>query len=216
MRSILLILAGALTVLGAHAQPPVAAPQLGVGDRWVYERYGFTDRPSARVEFAVVKIDSSAGFYDETETVLEALGPDSRPKGDQQRQQRTLAALTVPIVNTVSGSFPLIDFPIEAGKTWQYEMTFTASSGFDLVLRGSAKAVGWEDVQVPAGKFRALKVEHDSTLRGARGPFTANRKILLWYVPELKRWVRYELTQTSNRADSQNRFRLELVSFQLK
>jgi hypothetical protein len=95
-------------------------------------------------------------------------------------------------------------------------MTFTGSAGFDLVLRGTAKVIGWEDVQVPAGKFRALKVEHDSTLRGSRGPFTANRKILLWYVPETKRWVRSEFTQTSNRADSQNRFRLELVSSQTK
>jgi hypothetical protein len=215
MRSLLLILASGFAVLAAHAQPPVAAPQPAAGDRWVYDRYGFTDRPSDRVEVAVDKIDSSAG-YGETLTVLEALGPDSRPKGEQRQQQRAIATLTVPTANVISGSFSLIDFPVEVGRTWQYEMTFTATSGFDLILRGTAKVVGWEEVQVPAGKFRALKVEHDSNLRGARGPFTANRKILVWYVPEVKRWVRYDFTQTSNRADSQNRFRFELVSFQLK
>ncbi len=215
MRAVLALLVSSLSVV-AHAQVPVAAPQLAAGDQWVYDRYGFTDRPSDRVEVVVDKVDSIAGFYRETLTVLEALGPDARPKGQQQLQRRTVATLTTPTDKVISGSFTLIEFPIEPGKTWQYAMTFTGAQGYDLVLRGTAKVAGWEDVQVPAGKFRALKIEHDSNLRGERGPFTANRKILVWYVPELKRWARYDFTQTSNRADSQNRFRFELVSFQVK
>jgi uncharacterized lipoprotein YddW (UPF0748 family) len=44
--------------------------------------------------------------------------------------------------------------------------------------------VGWETVEVPAGKFRALRVEatHDGRRNGPQ--------VTAWYAPEVKRYVR--------------------------
>lgn len=216
MRGIVLLLAGLITALGAQAQGPVAAPRLAPGDRWVYDRYGFTDRLSSRVEVVIAKIDAGTGLLEEKVTTLEALAPDARPKGEERTEQRVAATLTQPTTKTLRGHFSVLEFPLEVGKTWRNEMLFTGTRGYDILLESAAKVVGWEDVQVPAGKFRALKVERVTTLRGDRGPFAGNRSTVVWYVPEVRRWVRYDFTYTSNRADDQNRFRLELVSFQVK
>ena len=49
---------------------------------------------------------------------------------------------------------------------------------------------GWEDVEVPAGKFRALKIEHNGTYKGSCG--TGVKQHWYWHVPAVKRHVKYE------------------------
>lgn len=64
-----------------------------------------------------------------------------------------------------------------------------------LEWKYSVKAAGWENVTVPAGTFRALKVE----IEGSRGkdpdpnwwPKQAMRFVhTIWYAPEAKRYVK--------------------------
>jgi len=56
--------------------------------------------------------------------------------------------------------------------------------------------VGWEEVIVPAGKFRALKIEADGGFFRLDGPQRGTVKSAYWYVPEVKRWVKYAVEQT--------------------
>jgi len=53
------------------------------------------------------------------------------------------------------------------------------------------KVAGWEEVAVPAGKFRALKIEGDGTYTRNDTRQTGRSKMELWYVPEVNRWVRF-------------------------
>ena len=50
--------------------------------------------------------------------------------------------------------------------------------------------VGWEDIEVPAGKFRALKVQAEGTFRRSIGPSPDEARNTYWYVPQVKRWVK--------------------------
>lgn len=54
-------------------------------------------------------------------------------------------------------------FPLEPGKTWEFEYSTKSANGDVVVHQRTARAETWEDVEVPAGKFHALKVIHSGT-----------------------------------------------------
>ncbi len=67
-------------------------------------------------------------------------------------------------------------FPISVGKTWDLEFTddHPNNKGHKSETRRlKYRVVGWEDVEVPAGKFKALKIEADGAWTGEVAPRTA-------------------------------------------
>ncbi|HVJ13211.1 MAG TPA: hypothetical protein VNC62_16680, partial [Burkholderiales bacterium] len=50
--------------------------------------------------------------------------------------------------------------------------------------------VGWEEIEVPAGKFRALKVHAEGTYQRLDRPNAGWARNTFWYVPTVKRWVK--------------------------
>src|SRR5262249_11464972 len=86
-----------------------------------------------------------------------------------------------------------LNFPLRVGGS--HDVTFeviarrggTARSRFQETIR----IVGWEDVEVPAGRFRALKLEAKGTFFRLDASFGGWTRRELWYVPEAKRWVKY-------------------------
>jgi hypothetical protein len=84
-------------------------------------------------------------------------------------------------------------FPLYPGKTWV--------SDFDWEQRGAApvkgkgedrgKAIGWEEVTVPAGTFRALKVEVTSRFFG-KGGMADEATATFWYSPKVNRFVKFD------------------------
>ena len=113
-----------------------------------------------------------------------------------------------------------LQFPLKPGKSW--EMKFTENNPNSEFKSYETKltytVIGWEEVSVPAGKFKALKIEVDGrwknerepstdTFRGTRtsqggttnltqsrksGPTTFSGKLyrIYWYVPEAKTYVK--------------------------
>jgi hypothetical protein len=111
-------------------------------------------------------------------------------------------------------------FPLDVGKTWRLE--YTEQNPNPQKLRETDtlpyKVVGWEEVTVPAGKFRALKIESDGRWMADVPPRVLNGALVarqgsvvsqttesrvaqgvrvsgryykcFWYVPEVKRWVK--------------------------
>jgi hypothetical protein len=85
--------------------------------------------------------------------------------------------------------------------------------------------LGWEDVEVRAGKFKAIKLEYKlevtmpagvarigSESAGPRG------KVWYWYLPEVKNFVKYQHEKGYREGSDQlgEREDRELTSFQLK
>jgi hypothetical protein len=79
------------------------------------------------------------------------------------------------------------------------------------VARWQAHAVGWETVEVPAGRFRALKVERE--IRSSPNPLVY-RKVTVWWSPEAKMSVRMDLYGTQESMTFQ-RDTQELSSYSL-
>ena len=96
-----------------------------------------------------------------------------------------------PTVSTKPGMW--FEFPLYPGKTWV--------SDYDWEMKGAApakgkgedrgRAIGWEDIQVPAGTFHALKVEVKTRFFGSGG--VADEATLgFLYSPKVNRFVKFD------------------------
>jgi hypothetical protein len=157
------------------------------------------------------------------------IGSDSvvvtqKADADPNRVQSRMYGLDWSGRRSVNGQETTVDqpfsFPLELGKTWRLE--FTEQNPNPQKLRETDtypdKVVGWEDVAVPAGKFRALKIESDGRWTADIAPRVLNGAVVarqgsalsqttesqvvqstrvsgryykcFWYAPEVKRWVK--------------------------
>jgi hypothetical protein len=176
----LLILLSMFMPLAPAAQPaePIPRPEVKVGDRWTYRATGQVDLGAVEYEIQVTLVDekSIVGF------------------ATRKRDGKEIDAIWTPDWNVVSGidgmtfrpSGGLLQFPLAVGK--QYRHSFEAERPRDgkgiTRVSMTVVVVGWETVEVPAGKFRALRVEatHDGRRNGPQ--------VTAWYAPEVKRYVR--------------------------
>ncbi|WP_158916005.1 hypothetical protein [Caulobacter sp. S45] len=210
----LVVAAAGLWPACALAETAVEAPVLKVGDHWVYKET--TERGAAyREELVDVVVDRIAGKYVEISTKQPdspAPALDRLVPADWSRERSVNGKLT--IVNR-----PL-NFPLQEGKRWTVE--YTELNPARLVksehLHVDYTVGGWEDIQTPAGVFRALKIEAEgdwtketapavvsggvaeadasgagSSAQSRRLPSqTGSGRIykVFWYVPEIKRFAK--------------------------
>ena len=84
-------------------------------------------------------------------------------------------------------AFPLYRFPLAAGKSWvETVRAVDPDSGRTIPVKIFAKALAWEEVAVPAGKFRALKVRRSIAPEdgdATRSPTTVT--LIDWYAPQV-------------------------------
>ena len=169
----------------AQEHAPVVAPEVKAGDRWTYQRMDYeSGRPAGgryemRVEFAgrgVIQVVSiEAGREGEIDTTFTS--------------EWNAVSAAGRVFNPHTG---WLKFPLRAGATHE--------ASFDVIMphKGSntrnerkVTVAGWEDIVVPAGKFRALKVISEGRYQGIGNTFASGMsRNVIWYVPEVKRWVK--------------------------
>jgi hypothetical protein len=132
------------------------------------------------------------------------------------------------------------------GKTWKVSYSETnprpghARAQVDIPW----KVVGWEDVTTPAGKFKALKIEakgswiadvtqavrtnslvaggHGMAAESAQNVVQGGRRVegrvyhAVWYVPEVKRWVKSIDETFSSGGDVSQQEEGELTAYALE
>ena len=92
----------------------------------------------------------------------------------------------------------LFNFPLEIGKSWTD--TFTDKSGTfgakEFTVVETITPLGWEDIQIQAGKFRAIKLEYKSeTVEQAAGR-PKEGKAWYWYSPDVKYMLKCQYDRT--------------------
>jgi hypothetical protein len=92
----------------------------------------------------------------------------------------------------------LFNFPLEIGKSWTD--TFTMKSGTfgaqEFTVVETITPLGWEDIQIQAGKFRAVKLEYKSeTVEQAAGR-PKEGKAWYWYSPDVKYMLKCQYDRT--------------------
>jgi hypothetical protein len=85
-------------------------------------------------------------------------------------------------------------FPLKVGDKYDaaYEVITGARDYTRTAFRfaRTAQVVGWEDVTVPAGKFRALLIQSDGTMTNVENGRRGATSEKIWYSPEVRNWVK--------------------------
>jgi len=187
-------LAAAFVTL-AIAQPTsaeVAAPTLKAGDSWSYRQINAYNKADA----GIVSRDVKAAGAREIRMVTRS--SDGRVLDEASYSGPGMLAagmLSDRASGTLSPALELAPYPLREGAKWTQRVTRD-----DVVSREKratliiGKVLGWEAVKVPAGEFRALRIERRIEL-GDHDPFRGPtlRWETEWYSPEVKAAVKLEV-----------------------
>lgn len=100
-----------------------------------------------------------------------------------------------------------LQWPLEPGQSWRCERPTPGGT-----QTWETKVKGWEEVVVPAGKFRAIRVDID--LVANPNPLVT-RQVTLWYSPEVKAFVKKTEYGVKEASFPTRRDTRELTSYQL-
>jgi len=172
-------------VCAAQGDAPVARPEVKVGDRWIYHHWNQLFRKLEKTyELRVSFADRNAIYTvvkDQDQRESEAIW-----NSDWNSSQSVLGG---GVINPHTGFFR---FPLKIGDTYQtsFEIAFPQRGPHRFRREYTIKVVGWEEVEVAAGKFRALKLEAEGSWQRLDARGSGQLRSAFWYVPEAKRWVK--------------------------
>jgi hypothetical protein len=178
-----------------------APPQFTVGDQWEMRVTDHLKRGTRSVTRRVAnltgdEVHHTGGF------ITDLSGNTLRqPAGDKTR--------------TFTPSSMLYVFPLSPGLSWGGR--FVDEAG-DVISDVDVKisAVGEEDIDVPAGRFRAIKVERAGTWKSRKNGNTGISRWTYWYTSQVKIFLKYEWTNTTSDGKVLNRESMEMVSFTVR
>ncbi len=140
---------------------PVPKPDVKVGDRWTY-----------RITTHQTNVPRSTT----SESRVTFVGPDviltveTRSDGRETDSQfgSDWSGHSIGLLGQVfNPPVRFLKFPLQVGAEYLYAHELVAQRGSPARGRGegTVKVMRWEDIEVPAGKFRALKVEAIGTFQ---------------------------------------------------
>ena len=183
-------------------------PTLKPGSEWVYKiDNSKRDRPGPASELKRVVKDVGASEY-----TIELTTPSgSRTAAMSLDLNPFSEGMTA--AGRASGALPYFAFPLTPGKTYDGSLTYPSPFGnVAIKVDMNTRVLDWEEVSVPAGKFRALKIEANGKSVG--GPINGTRKVTLWYAPEVANYVRMEFEMSYSPISGKSV--QELVSYSVK
>ena len=171
------------------APGPVTTPEVKVDDRWVYRRTDKRMKPPTLVyEIRVSFVDARV-----IHTVVERQGGQRDSDATWTREWNSVVAVDEGVVEIDK---PMLQFPLAVGRQYPaaWVMRRPRAGGFEVKHQRTVKVVGWEDLEVPAGRFRAVKIEATGGFQRVDKPLTGQARNTYWYVPQVKRWVKTTYT----------------------
>jgi hypothetical protein len=211
----LFVMAGCAMPVAAALAQSISSPTLKEGDTWTYVETVETGPTGWRQTHDAVTVQrvTDTHIYVMSKQVGATTPANEFIVGTDWSRVRELEG------NEVVVNRPLV-FPLSTGKNWQLQYTDphpNAKLGA-TTWTTKYKVVGYEDIDVPAGKFHALKIEAEGDWRGQLAPsntvvqaaqtqpgattlVTQARRVTpeavsghtykaFWYVPEVGRWVK--------------------------
>lgn len=166
------------------AQNRVNAPIWNVGDGWnltgdVIISVANADENSYAVKYATAGGESILIYEKSSFSRLYVMDKDKRLKYEGRNKR-------------------LFNFPLEIGKSWTDK--FTIKSGTfgaqEFTVTETFTPLGWEDIQIQAGKFRAVKIEYKSEMPGQAAGRPKEGKVWYWYSPEVKYMLKCQYDRT--------------------
>ena len=195
----------------AYDDAPVARPEIKSGDRWTYHRV------DARTGTVLYEFETRVALVggDSIRTVSVLAGRKQESESFWTLEWNSLAT-SYGVFSPHSGMFR---FPLAAGATYRsgYQLQLPKSGGAGRIdFEHVVKVVGWEYVVVPAGAFRALKVEMAGQFSRRDYASSGSTRTVAWYVPAVKRWVMLAYENPDSRSSAINQWRDELLEFKVE
>ena len=147
------VVLAALVSGNVRAQEPVTKPQLHVGDRWSFRNIDLQKNEEAQsYEIRVTDV-----VQDQITLIRKVISSNaSTDVGKETTETVDAATWTLHSPRIIEGKVVLLAFPLEVGKTWDYE--YRTPSPYDAngtTYKVTAKVEKWEDVKTPAGTRRS-------------------------------------------------------------
>src|SRR5262245_59106274 len=209
----------------AQSDQPVLRPNVVVGDRWIYRSVS-TQPDGARSLTSEVRVSFvSSSAIVTVNAILQVEGANSttakaRVFGRAGESELESEGVWTAEWNSVSSSGGAVyrdhsatfSFPLTPGKAYRadYEMSRPREGAAAWRHQRKARVIGWEEIVVPAGKFRAVKIEIDSEWNRLDVSRNGRSRSVIWYVPEVKRWAK------STSEDGTGTSTTELIGFQVR
>jgi hypothetical protein len=215
-------------------------PNVKPGDKWISKNITETGKDSwveKHREFTVMR-NTPDSILLSIKEVGSKLPPDEQLVGADWSMFKNINGQEV----IVSRPF---DFPLYQGKSWniEYVEDHPNKNRKNQQIRLNYRVVGWEEIEVPAGKFNAMKIEAEGNWKaelessvgatistkaspsGSMAIMQAGKvphKLLtgrlykaFWYVPSVKRFVKIMEEDFNTQGARDRRFTSELESFKV-
>jgi hypothetical protein len=188
MNRVLLACALVAVSILSTAQPeaPIRRPEVRVGDSWTYRSTNLLAQGTHAQETRVTFSNDQVIF------VVSTLKSDGREFDSSYTSEwNTVTYVSRNLYRPHSGLFR---FPLRIGEKREvkYELLLPQTTAIESTSTGTITVVGWETVDVPAGKFRAIRIEMDSIVQPANNSRAFSRQLTTWYVPDVRRWVKLQ------------------------
>jgi hypothetical protein len=181
-----LVLGCAALAVCAAESDPVLWPEVKAGDTWTYRRMDyFTNRPDGLLRETVSFANEQA-----IQTVAKRGGDDSEIDTTYTAEWNFVSTANGAIFSPDQGLF---HFPLRPGDAHEahYSTKFPQQGAYEVRHDRRVKVVGWEELSVPAGKFRALRIESEGRFQRVDTAISGTAKETAWYAPEVKRYVKW-------------------------
>lgn len=181
----------------------VVKPLIEVGDRWTYRGVNMLGPGAEEYDVQVASVHS-----DLIQLVC-TRKRDGKEFDGIQTDELSAATTCSGFIQRPPPRF--LRFPLIAGNSFSVKYTVhrARESKYAPTVEGTVVVKGWESVEVPAGRFRAMIVEAE--LAGLQQDGGTQRRVATyWYSPEVRRWVKFRSI-----AHSADTFEEELLSYKL-
>jgi hypothetical protein len=215
-------LAISINISAVQAQS-VDAPIFAVGDRWEFEEI---DMASSKLKLkSSYKVIETDGDYLRLSGEIQQVDLEGK-MGKLQTSEVTKRA-DLNSSTTYRGEKKdtiLYKWPLQPGKTWTNEIsrklplpvsaTSTVLTTVTAIL--NAEVEEWETIQVPAGKFKTLKIIHRNKVVFENSPDSINSVVTFWYSPSVKSDVLSFSDEFNAKGELLKRTKRELIRYQVK
>jgi hypothetical protein len=206
---IFLVLVTVFLAAGVYAQENIEAPVWNVGDKWAFTR--------GNIEVVGVDQNNYIFNFSKDTAILENAGFE-RIVFEKSTLKRIYTLKGTKQEHYTQRQSRILNFPLYPGKQWQDTFWGTVLTGpwayqWRNEYSESFIVLGWENVQVRAGKFRVLKLEYKQKIVNQGAPmYGLEGWSRYWYSPDVKYFVKCQYDKDFYAGEKD----WELTSFQLK
>jgi hypothetical protein len=189
-------------------QDIVEAPVWNVGDKWIFDK--------GSIEVVDKNENSYTLNFSKDFNQSENMGFEKIVL-DRSTLNRIYIIYEAKTEKYHGGLKRILNFPLNLKKEWQdnYSGYFDNNKAYGPSdYTEYYQVLGWQDVNVQAGKFKAIKIERIVKPSQAGFSTFANVRAIYWYVPGVKYFVKCRFNLSL--AHFFSSYEWELVSFKLK